>query len=214
MCELWRGLVLYSNPLAFGHGENMSHQPLNELQAELALCHMRSDRLKCGNIQPPWQALRETPAHGFIHRQKACCETTITCPPLCVRVLRERQKTIHTGVQVTCTTEYWICWESVRRSCLSRCLSGTMLSGHNGELASSSQLEIQTSALSTGTKTSTRLSRLFPPVHPLNSIFLRLFLTQTRLSWFLHEVMHNRKHLLYIWQVQNMCCSPTGSQLP
>lgn len=86
MCELWRGLVLYSNPLAFGHGENMSHQPLNELQAELALCHMRSDRLKCGNIQPPWQALRETPAHGFIHRQKACCETTITCPPLCVRV--------------------------------------------------------------------------------------------------------------------------------
>lgn len=188
---------------------------------------MRSDRLKCGNIQPPWQALRETPAHGSIHRQKACWETTITCPPLCVRVkenqhvqsvfivpLPDLQKTIHTGVQVTCTTEYWICWESVPLSCLSRCLSGTMLSSHNGELSSSSQPEIQTSALSTGTKTSPRLSRLFPPVHPLNSIFLRLFLTQTRLSWFWHEVMHDKKHLLYIWLLHNTCCSPTWNQLP
>lgn len=53
-----------------------------------------------------------------------------------------------------------------------------------------------TSVLSMETKPSPRLSRLFPPYHrPLNSVFLRLFLTQTRFSWFWHKVMQNRKHI-------------------
>lgn len=71
-----------------------------------------------------------------------------------------------------------------------------------------------TSVLSTETKSSPRLSRLFPPFHrPLNSMFLRLFLTQTSVSLFWHEVMHNvydtgAVHVLYYICIYDLLKSP------
>lgn len=49
------------------------------LRAQVSLCHMGSDRLKCGNVQPLCQHLRKSPAPSrCTHRQWHCCGSTIT----------------------------------------------------------------------------------------------------------------------------------------
>lgn len=88
---------------------------------------MGLDRLKCGNIQPLCQRLRETPAPSrCTHRQWYCCGSTITSLSLFVEGdqktrVQERLHSYHwmhkgalvSGGQVRCTLENWICWEIV-----------------------------------------------------------------------------------------------------
>lgn len=128
-----------------------------------------------------------------------CLRKLNTCKVLSVCkkfTLPDPQKTMYTGEQVTCTTEYWIWWESDPPTSeqVSHCDDAAQPQWRVSLLLLSTRNT--SSVLSMETKTSPRLSKLFPPVHcPLNSVFLRLFLTQTRFSWFWHEVMRNSRHI-------------------
>lgn len=192
--------------------ENIAYQPLKQLplgtifRPECPLSHgIRRTRVweHSDSHQPPCQALRETPA-PLLHPQTIGMLwnyhhlPTIVC--LFLKEIKHVQSPkcslhhIHTTRSTKGHTYRWTgnMWEGIldmlRKSSpviseqVSRWDDAVQPQWRVSLLLSAWNT---TSVLSTKTKTSPRLSRLFPPVHrPLNRVFLRLFLTQTRFSWF------------------------------